>query len=229
MAEGEALWKSVDHYLADHLISPDPVLDAALASNKSAHLPGIDVAPNQGKLLHLLARIAGARKILEIGTLGGYSTIWLARALPAEGRVVTLELDPKHAEVAQKNFARAGLARQIDLRVGRAIDSLAQLVAEKSAPFDFVFIDADKASIPDYFQWSLKLTRPGSVIVVDNVIRKGAVIDANSTDPSVQGVRRFNTLLAAEKRVSATTIQTVGSKGYDGFTLALVVDRPTSS
>jgi predicted O-methyltransferase YrrM len=185
-------------------------------------LPAISVAPNQGKLLQLLARLQGARRILEIGTLGGYSTIWLARALPAGGRIVTLELEQKHADVAQANFARAGVSEVIELRLGRAVDTLAQLATERAGPFDFIFIDADKASMAEYFTWSLKLSRPGSVIVIDNVIRKGAVVDAASEDASVRGVRRFNELLAKEKRVSATTLQTVGSKGYDGFTLALV-------
>ena len=218
-------WTAVDRYLADLLFPPDPALDAALADSAAAGLPAIAVSPPQGKLLHLLARTAGARSILEIGTLGGYSTIWLARALPKDGRVVTLELDPKHAAVARANFALAGLAHVIDLRVGRAIDTLPQLVAEERGPFDFIFIDADKAGIPEYFTWALKLARRGTAIVVDNVIRNGAVADAASTDASVRGVRRFNELLAKETRVSATTIQTVGSKGYDGFTLALVVSE----
>jgi predicted O-methyltransferase YrrM len=215
-------WTAVDRYITDALVPSDPVLEAALQASTGAGLPAINVAPNQGKLLHLLARIHGARTILEIGTLGGYSTIWLARALPADGRLVTLELDPKHAEVAQANFVRAGLAGAIELRLGRALDTLPKLAAEKRGPFDLIFIDADKVSIPEYFAWALKLSRPGTVIIVDNVVRKGAVVDATSTDPSVQGVRRFNQLLAAEKRVSATSLQTVGSKGYDGFTLAVV-------
>lgn len=215
-------WTAVDRYIADLLVPPDEALDAALRASNEAGLPPINVAPNQGKLLHLLARIQGARTILEIGTLAGYSTIWLARALPAGGKVVTLEIEPKHAEVARKNFARAGLADAIDLRLGRATDTLAQLAAKGAGPFDLVFIDADKASIAEYFAWALKLTRVGSLIIVDNVVRKGAVIDAQSADESVRGVRRFNEVLAKEKRVSATTLQTVGSKGYDGFTLALV-------
>jgi predicted O-methyltransferase YrrM len=215
-------WTAVDRYITDALVPADPVLEAALQASTDAGLPAINVAPNQGKLLHLLARIHGARIILEIGTLGGYSTIWLARALPAGGWLVTLELDPKHAEVARANFVRAGLAGVIELRLGRALDTLPSLAAEKRGPFDLIFIDADKVSIPEYFAWALKLSRPGTVIIVDNVVRKGAVVDATSTDPSVQGVRRFNQLLAAEKRVSATSLQTVGSKGYDGFTLAVV-------
>ena len=215
-------WTAVDRYITDALVPSDPVLEAALQASTDAGLPAINVAPNQGKLLHLLARIHGARTILEIGTLGGYSTIWLARALPAGGRLVTLELDPKHAEVARANFVRAGLADLIELRLGRALDTLPGLAAEKRGPFDLIFIDADKVSIPEYFAWALKLSRPGTVIIVDNVVRKGAVVDATSSDPSVQGVRRFNQLLSAEKRVSATSLQTVGSKGYDGFTLAVV-------
>jgi predicted O-methyltransferase YrrM len=215
-------WTAVDRYITDALVPSDPVLEEALKSSTDAGLPAINVAPNQGKLLHLFARIRGARRILEIGTLGGYSTIWLARALPPDGRLITLELDPKHAEVARANFARAGISARVELRVGRALDTLPKLAAEGLEPFDLIFIDADKASIPDYFTWALKLSRAGTVILVDNVIRKGAVVDATSTDPSVVGVRRFNQLLAAEKRVSATTLQTVGSKGYDGFTLAIV-------
>lgn len=201
----------------------EPALEAALAASAAAGLPPINVAPNQGKLLHLLARMCGSREILEIGTLGGYSTIWLARALPAGGQLITLEVDPGHAEVAQANFVRAGLAGIIELRLGSAADTLAQLAAEGAGPFDFVFIDADKPSTPEYFSWTLRLTRPGSVIVVDNVIREGAVADSASNDASVQGVRRLNELLASEPRVSATAIQTVGSKGYDGFVLALVL------
>jgi predicted O-methyltransferase YrrM len=215
-------WTAVDRYISNALMPADPVLEAALQASAEAGLPAINVSPPQGKLLHLLARIHGARSILEIGTLGGYSTIWLARALPVGGRVITLELDPKHAEVARANFARAGLANAIELRLGRALDTLPQLAAEGRGPFDLIFIDADKVSIPDYFAWALKLSRRGTVIVVDNVVRKGAVIDADSSDPSVQGVRRLNQMLAAEPRVSATTVQTVGGKGYDGFTLAVV-------
>jgi predicted O-methyltransferase YrrM len=218
----EQQWTAVDRYFIDLLVPPDPVLEAALAASVAAGLPPINVAPNQGKLLHLLARMHGAQRILEIGTLGGYSTIWLARALPAGGRIVTLEIDPKHAEIARANFARAGLAGIIDLRLGRAIDLLPQLAVEGGGPFDLIFIDADKVSTADYFKWALKLSRPGSVIIVDNVVRKGAVADAASTDASVQGIRRFIEVLAAESRVRATAIQTVGSKGYDGFALAVV-------
>lgn len=218
----EKTWTEVDNYVSEMLVPPDKALADALEASADSGLPEIAVAPNQGKFLMLLARSINARNILEIGTLGGYSTIWLARALPKEGRVVTLEAVPRHAEVARANFKRAGLADVIDLRLGKALDTLPKLAAEKPAPFDFIFIDADKENIPDYFTWSLKLSRPGSIIIVDNVIRDGEVINAKSKDPSVKGVRRFNEMLKGEKRVSATSIQTVGVKGYDGFTLALV-------
>src|SRR5450432_3488265 len=218
-------WTSVDRYITGLLVPSDPALDAALESSTAAGLPAINVAPNQGKLLHLIARIHGARAILEIGTLGGYSTIWLARALPPGGRVVTLESDPKHAEVARANLARANLAGVVDVRVGRALDTLPQIAREGLGPFDLFFIDADKANIPNYFKWALDLSRPGSVIIVDNVVRGGAVLDGASMDPNVLGVRRFNELVAAEPRVSATAIQTVGSKGYDGFAIALVTGK----
>jgi predicted O-methyltransferase YrrM len=217
-------WTAVDRYFADLLIPSDATLDAALADSAAAGLPAINVAPNQGKLLYLLARLHGTRTILEIGTLGGYSAIWLARALPADGRLVTLEVDPLHANVARRNIARAGLADRVELRLGRAIDLLPQLVAEGRGPFDFIFVDADKASASDYFTWSLKLSRPGTVILVDNVVREGEVINAESSDASVQGIRRFNQMLAAEKRVTATVIQTVGNKGYDGFALVMVTE-----
>ncbi|WP_437986488.1 O-methyltransferase [Sorangium sp. So ce117] len=219
-------WSAVDRYLTDLLVPSDAALDAALAASAAAGLPAINVAPNQGKLLHLLARIRGARAILEIGTLGGYSTIWLARALPAGGHLITLESEPKHAEVARTNLDRAGLADIAELRLGRALDTLPRLAAEGRGPFDLIFIDADKPSNPDYFAWALKLSRRGSVIVIDNVVRKGAVIDPESADPNVQGVRRLNELLAAERRVSATAIQTVGSKGYDGLAIVLVTEDP---
>ena len=215
-------WTAVDRYLADLLVASDPALDAALEASAAVGLPAHDVSPNEGKLLLLLARLQGARTILEIGTLGGYSTIWLARALPADGRLITLEIDGTHAEVARTNVARAGLADLVELRLGPALETLPQLAAEGRAPFDMIFVDADKASNPDYFPWALALSRRGSLIVADNVVRKGAVVDAASGDPSVQGVRRFLELVAAEPRVSATAIQTVGSKGYDGFAIALV-------
>jgi|SRR5262245_3587127 len=215
-------WTAVDEYLTDLLVPPDPALDAALEASAAASLPTIHVTPNLGKMLHLLARAHGARAILEVGTLGGYSTIWLARALPAAGRLVTLESEPKHADVARANIARAGLSGVVELRLGRALDTLPQVAAEGRGPFDLIFIDADKENNADYFAWALKLSRRGSLIIVDNVVRKGAVIDAATSDPLVQGVRRFLDVLAAEPRVSATAIQTVGSKGYDGFALALV-------
>ena len=217
------LWNSVDTYLCERLVRSDAVLDETLAASAAAGLPAINVAPNQGKLLHLLARGIGARRILEVGTLGGYSTIWLARALPADGRVVTLEIDAKHAEVARANFARAGLADRIELRLGPALDSLPQLLREAADPFDLVFIDADKPGNAEYFAWALKLTRPGSLIVVDNVVRNGAVADAASTDAGVLGTWRLFDLMAAEPRVSATAFQTVGSKGYDGLAIARVI------
>jgi len=215
-------WTAVDHYISETVVPSDAALDAAIEASAKAELPAIAVTPNQGKLLQIFARLVHARRVLEIGTLGGYSTIWLARALPEGGRVISLELNPKHAEVARANIERAGLSKRVEIRLGRAQDTLPKLAAEAKDPFDLIFIDADKASIPQYFTWSLKLSRPGSVIIVDNVVRKGAVIDAASSDEDVQGVRRLNDMLATEKRVTATTIQTVGSKGYDGFTLALV-------
>jgi predicted O-methyltransferase YrrM len=220
----QKLWTEVDQYLDDTLVQQDAALADALASSDAAGLPSISVAPSHGKFLHLLARIQGARRILEIGTLGGYSTIWLARALPPDGRLITLEHDPKHADVASTNLARAGVADKVDIRIGRALDTLPQIAAERQAPFDLIFIDADKPSNPDYFRWALKLSRRGSVIVIDNVIRRGAVIDAKSSDNNIRGVRQMHELIAAEPRVSATAIQTVSVKGYDGFTLALVMD-----
>ena len=225
----EERWIAVDRYLADALVGPDEALAAALEANAAADLPAIDVSAPQGKLLYLLARLRGARTILELGTLGGYSTIWLGRALPPDGRLVTLEAEARYAEVARANITRAGLGDLVELRLGPALDTLPQLAAEAPEPFDLVFIDADKQNTPEYFQWALELTRPGSVIVTDNVIRDGALIDTSNEDPVVLGGRRFHELLAAdrlgEQRVSATTIQTVGSKGYDGFTLALVMPR----
>jgi predicted O-methyltransferase YrrM len=228
----EQLWTAVDDYLTELLAPGDAALEGALARSEAAGLPAINVTPNQGKLLNLLARAQGARSILEIGTLGGYSTIWLARALPPGGRLVTLESERKHTEVARANFAAAGLTNVIDLRLGLAIETLSQLATENHDPFDFVFIDADKPSTPDYFDRALRLTQPGSVIVVDNVVRKGAivggVVDANpgpddAEQANIAGVRRFLEMAAVEPRVSITAIQTVGSKGYDGFALALVL------
>jgi predicted O-methyltransferase YrrM len=216
-------WTAVDRYFTDRLLPDDPVLDEALRASAAAGLPAIQVSPAQGKLLEVLVRIQGARSILELGTLGGYSTIWLARALPAGGRLVSLEAEPKHAEVARANLARAGLAEVVEIRLGRAVDTLPRLAAEGRGPFDLIFIDADKRGYPDYFAWALKLARRGSVIIADNVVRRGAVIDAASPDPDVQGVRRMLELAAAEPRVCATAIQTVGSKGYDGLMIATVV------
>jgi len=218
---GQEKWTAVDSYIADLFIAPDAALEAALASSTAAGLPAISVSPTQGKLLHMLARVQGARKILEIGTLGGYSTIWLARALPADGHLISLELDPKHAEVARANLARAGV-KNAEIRLGRAADTLQQLVAESAGPFDLIFIDADKPGYSDYLQWSLKLSRRGTLIIADNVVRAGGVADPANTDTNVQGIRRFNELLAAEKRVTTTAIQTVGSKGYDGLAFILV-------
>lgn len=214
----QELWSAVDGYITGTLVPSDAALDAALEAAAEAGLPDISVAPNQGKLLNLLARIKGARTILEIGTLGGYSTIWLARALPAGGRVISLELNPKHAEVARRNLARAGLDGLAEVRVGPALESLRAL----TGPFDMVFIDADKPSNADYFAWALRLTESGGLIVVDNVVRGGAVIEPGSGDANVDGVRRLNELIAAEPRVSATTLQTVGVKGHDGLTIAVV-------
>ncbi len=225
----EDQWTAVDRYLGDLFVGHDPALDAALAASDAAGLPQIAVSPMHGKMLHLLARSVvshsapGTRRILEIGTLGGYSTIWLARALPASGRLITLEFNPKHAEVARANLARAGLTGKVEVRVGKALDALPHLLSE--APFDLVFIDADKTGYCDYLAWSLKLTRRGSLIVADNVVRKGAVADPASPDADVQGIRRFNQMLAAEPRLAATAIQTVGVKGYDGFAIALVVSE----
>ena len=218
----EKQWGAVDRYFADLFVPPDPALDAALEASEAAGLPSMEVTPNQGKLLMLLARLQGARNILEIGTLGGYSTIWLAKALPADGRLITLEANAKYAAVARANFARSGLSHVIDLREGRALDTLPKLAQEGLGPFDVVFIDADKPSNPDYFAWALKLTRRGSLIVVDNVVREGRVLDAKSSNTAIQGIRRCIALMAAEPRVSATAIQTVGSKGHDGFAIALV-------
>ena len=215
-------WTEVDHYIEPLLLPEDAVLEAALRASADAGLPAIGVSPPQGKMLELLARVRGARRILELGTLGGYSTIWLARALPDDGRLVTLELNPAYAEVARANIARAGLEHLVEQRVGPAIETLPQLVAEGAGPFDFIFIDADKASYPDYLPWTLKLSAPGTVIVADNLVRGGAVLEPAGNDPSSQGSRRFTEMLGAEPGVSATLIQTVGSKGWDGFALAVV-------
>ncbi len=216
-------WTAVDRYFVEALNPSDPALDAALATNAREGLPAIDVSPLQGRMLHLLALTQGARRILEIGTLGGYSSICLARALPPGGRLITLEFEPKHARVARENLDRAGVGAAVEILTGRAIDLLPGVQAASPDPFDLVFIDADKVSTPDYFAWALRLTRPGSIIIVDNVVRGGEVANAASTDANAQGMRRFFAALAEEKRVVATAIQTVGSKGYDGFVLARVV------
>ncbi|MBL7649530.1 MAG: O-methyltransferase [Candidatus Hydrogenedentes bacterium] len=215
-------WKAVDDYLADLFIPDDPALTAALAESEAAGLDPISVSPMQGKLLNLLVQLNGARRILEIGTLGGYSTIWMARALPEGGKLITLELQEKHAEVAGKNVARAGLSDKVEIRVGAALDSLKALEAEGGAPFDLIFIDADKENIPGYYEGAMKLSRKGTLMIVDNVIRNGAVLEAGSEDVSIQGVRRFNDLVATDSRVTTSTVQTVGSKGYDGFAMVLV-------
>jgi predicted O-methyltransferase YrrM len=215
-------WTVVDDYFAGLFAPPDPALDAALQATAEAGMPPINVAPNQGKLLYLLARARGARSILEVGTLGGYSTIWLARALPDGGRLITLELDPAHAEVARANIERAGLAGAVEVRVGPAGAALPRLVEEGAGPFELVFIDADKPSTPEYLAWVMRLTRPGSLIIIDNVVRGGAVSDPASRDAGVQGIRRALAMLAEDPRFDAVALQTVGSKGYDGLAIALV-------
>lgn len=218
----QKMWTEVDEYFGDHLLKSDAALDAILAANRKAGLPPIDVTPLQGKFLELLVRMSSARRVLEIGMLGGYSTAWMSRALPSDGRVISLELEQRHADIARKNLESVNLSDRVEIRVGRAADSLQKLVAEKAAPFDLIFIDADKAGYPDYLDWSLKLSRPGTVIVADNVVREGAVIDPKSADPNVQGVRRFTEKLAAEPRLTATALQTVSSKKHDGLILATV-------
>lgn len=218
----QELWSAVDRFLADQLLRPDPSLEAALEASAVAGLPAIQVSPMQGKLLMLLAQVSGARRILEIGTLGGYSTIWLARALPAGGRLISLEANPKHAEVARSNIARAGLTDAVEIRVGRAQDSLPQIAEEGIGPFDLIFIDADKPSYVEYLQWAIKLSREGTVIIADNVVRGGAIVDPSNSDPTVEAARRFLEQLAVEPRLNGTAIQTIGSKGYDGFVIATV-------
>ncbi|KAA0932019.1 O-methyltransferase [Streptomyces apricus] len=217
------LWHDVDDYFTELLAPPDAALTDALRDSDAAGLPAINVAPNQGKLLHLLAAVQGAGRILEIGTLGGYSTIWLARALPEDGRLITFEYSEQHAEVARRNLARAGLDKVTEVRVGPALEGLRELAAERPAPFDLVFIDADKVNNPRYVEWALELTRPGSLIILDNVVRGGAVTDATSQDPSVRGTREALDLFASHPKLTATAIQTVGVKGYDGFALARVL------
>ncbi|HLH35210.1 MAG TPA: O-methyltransferase [Alloacidobacterium sp.] len=217
------LWTAVDEYIHDRLVPSDAALDLALAACEEAELPAISVTPSQGKLLHLLARLVNAKNILEIGTLGGYSTIWMARALPADGRLITMEFDPKHAQVAGANIANAGLADKVELREGNALELLPELAAEGLEAFDLIFIDADKCNNPQYFDWALRLSHRGSLIIVDNVVRDGRVIEAESEDADIQGVRTLFEKMAAEPRVLCTAQQTVGSKGYDGFAIALVM------
>ena len=215
-------WTAVDDYIVSSLFEKDPVLDAVLKANRDEGLPAIDVSAAQAKLLSLLVRIRGAKKVLEVGTLGGYSTIWMARGLPADGKVVTLELEPHHAKVARSNFERAGVSGKVDLRIGPALQSLAALVSENADPFDLIFIDADKPNNPNYLDWAMKLSRPGTVIVCDNVIRDGAVVKKNSGDVNVEGARAAFSFIGGEKRLDGTAIQTVGAKGYDGFAIAIV-------
>lgn len=217
------LWEDVDRYFESTLVPSDPALDEALAANQAEGLPAHDVSRTQGKLLNLLIRIQQARTVLEIGTLGGYSTIWLARALPPGGRLISLELNPRHAETARFNLRRAGLASTVEVRVGPALDSLQALREEGAGPFDFIFIDADKPNNPAYLKWALELSRPGTVIVADNVVRNGAVADPGTADPNVLGIRGFLEAIRRNPRLSATAIQTVGVKGYDGFAMALVL------
>ena len=217
-------WSEVDRYIVDLFVGEDRVLDQALADSRAAGLPPINVSPNLGKLLHLLARVQGARRVLEVGTLGGYSTIWLGRALGTGGHLDTLEIDPGHAAVAEKNLDRAGLSGVVTVHLGRALDTLARLASEGVEPYDLVFIDADKQSNAEYFGWAVRLARPGGLVIVDNVVRQGAVVDAGTADPAVAGTRRLNEAMAADRRVAVTEIQTVGSKGYDGFALALVLE-----
>jgi predicted O-methyltransferase YrrM len=218
-----SVWTEVDNYICEVLALSDPALQAALKASEAAGLPAIQVSPTQGKFLNLQALLMHASNILELGTLGGYSTIWLARALPARGRLITVDANLKHSEVARTNVAFAGLSDRVEFHVGVALEVLPQLAREGRGPFDFIFIDANKSDMPEYFDWALRLSRPGSLIIADNVIRDGKVLDAATADADIQGVRRFNERLAAEKRVSATELQTVGSKGYDGFAMAVVL------
>ncbi|ANF46216.1 MULTISPECIES: O-methyltransferase [Priestia] len=216
------IWNEVDLYMNDKLIQPDPILDEVLKANQEAELPAIDVSPSQGKFLHLLASLKGAKRILEIGTLGGYSTIWLARALPKDGQLITLELSAHHAEVARANLKRAGVSHLVEVIVGPGLDTLAVLKDRGTDPFDLIFIDADKPNNPNYLKWALELSKRGSLIICDNVVRQGHVVNSESEDENVKGIRQFMNALAQEKRISATAIQTVGSKGYDGFIVGIV-------
>ena len=221
----QELWTRVDRYFTEQLRLSDPALEAAMQANAAAGLPAIDVAPNQGKFLHLLATLVHAKTVLEIGTLGGYSTIWLARALPADGRLISLEFSAKHAEVAKSNIERARLSGRVEVRVGAALDSLPAIEREGLAPFDFIFIDADKPNNPAYLEWAIKLSRPGTLIVIDNVVRDGAIVDENNSDPAIQGTRKMFDLMSRDTRISSTALQTVGWKGYDGFAVAVVTER----
>jgi predicted O-methyltransferase YrrM len=219
----QELWTAVEKYFNEMAVGSDAALDAAAAAAEAAQLPPVSVTPAYGKLLHLLARAVGAKRILEIGTLAGYSTIWLARAIPSDGRVITLERNPTHADIARANVTRAKLADRVDIRIGAALDTLPQLARDREAPFDFIFIDADRPNVAEYFEWAVKLARTGSIIIVDNVVRKGRVLDSSNTDAEIAGVRRFVEQLASDSRVSATMMQTVSSKGHDGFAMALVL------
>lgn len=219
----EKIWADVDRVLGDLLARHDAALERALDANREAGLPAIDVPPLLGKFLDVMVRTCSARRVLEIGTLGGYSTIWMARALPPEGRVITLELEARHAEIARENLKAAGVLDRVEIRVGAALDSLRKLHADGAAPFDLVFIDADKESMPEYLEWSLKLAQPGTVIIGDNVVRDGNVVDKDTTDPRVRGVQRFLKMAAKEPRLSVTAIPTVGARGYDGFAVAVVL------
>ena len=215
-------WTAVERYISDHLIPSDPAMDAARDANVAAGLPAIDVAPPEGKLLYLLARMLNARRILEIGTLGGYSTIWLARAMPANGRLITLEVNPRHAEIAKANLARAGFTERVEIRVGPALETLEALAGENLPLFDLIFIDADKANNPNYLEWAVPHTRRGGLVIVDNVVRDGAILDPNDPDPNIQGSRQLFERMGKDPRLIATALQTVGSKGYDGFAIAMV-------
>ncbi|HWE85783.1 MAG TPA: O-methyltransferase [Terracidiphilus sp.] len=219
----QEIWVDVDRYLGDQLAPHDAALAQALDANHESGLPAIDVPPLLGKFLHLLIRISGARRVLEIGTLGGYSTIWMARALPAGGQLLSLEIDARNAEIARNNLKTAGVLDRVEVRVAPAGDSLRALVEDGSEPFDFIFMDADKKSLPEYLDWSLKLSHPGAILVADNVVRDGRVVQADSTDPDIQGIRRFVERVASNPRLSATAIPTVGARGYDGVLIALVM------
>ncbi|MDO8359221.1 MAG: O-methyltransferase [Devosia sp.] len=219
----EQAWTDVDTYIEDRLLADaDPIFEAVLRANAGGRLPSIDVSPAQGKFLNLMVTISGARRVLEIGTLGGYSTIWLAKALPADGQLISLEFQPRHAEVARENLARAGLLGVAEVRIGAALDLLPKLAAEGAGPFDLIFIDADKPNNPGYLDWAIRLSRPGTVIILDNVVRDGRVVDPDSRDPSIVGTRAAFDLLKSSPRIDSTALQTVGAKGWDGFMLGVV-------